>query len=79
MKQKMTAEFDGTFDNPGGFNLNVRVGCVEEALSICINDVFDTNPHIDLYKFPLEISTIKISYNKRPGFAKGLPVCIPEK
>ena len=76
---KMKAAFDGRFDNPGGFNTDGRVGCVEHALSICVTDVFDKYPHSDLHKFILQISTIETFYNKRPGLAKGLPVSIPEK
>ena len=76
---KMKAAFDGRFDDPGGFSLEGRVGCVEHALSICINDVFEKDSQCDLNKFISQISLIETFYNKRPGLANKLPVSIPEK
>ena len=75
---KMIAAFDGRYDTNGA-DLAGRVGCVEHALAICINDVFEKDAQNDLKLFIQQISKIETFYNKRPGLAKHLPLSIPEK
>ena len=75
---KMKAAFDGRFCDER-LNLAGRVGCVEHALSTCISDVFDKEAQVDLNFLIDQLSTIETFYNKRPGFARDLPLTIPEK
>ena len=74
----MKATFDGRYDTDG-VELAGRIGCVEHALSTCINDTYDKDAQKELKFFIEQISKIENFDNKRPGLAKNLPYSIPEK
>ena len=76
---KMRAAFDRRFDDPTGFSLDGRIGCGEHELSICIDHVFENHPNDELKQFLNKMSIIETFYNKRQGFAKELPISIPEE
>lgn len=75
---KMVAAFDGRYESDT-INLSGRIGCVEHALSICIQNVFDKSPSTALEVILKQLTSIETFYNCRDDRAKTLPRAIPSK